>query len=162
MAALQEFFMTMDPALLRVPAERLPAAWSAMHKLQTKSTSYQLTWSGTSTEMGGRTRAIMWDPNDVNGKKVWAGGVTGGLWYNPDITSDISLWQPVSDTWQNMVISCITYDPNNPMIFYVGTGESQTALITYRESSGEESGSGKPPMEDNHLPCSLQLQVLLM
>jgi len=69
MAALQEFFMTMDPALLRVPAERLPAAWSAMHKLQTKSTSYQLTWSGTSTEMGGRTRAIMWDPNDVNGKK---------------------------------------------------------------------------------------------
>jgi len=34
MAALQEFFMTMDPALLRVPAERLPAAYSNMHNLQ--------------------------------------------------------------------------------------------------------------------------------
>ena len=38
--------------------------------------------------VGGRTRAIMFDPNDnANGyKKVWAGGVSGGLWYNNDIT----------------------------------------------------------------------------
>jgi len=65
------------------------------------------------------------------------------LWYNPDITSEFSLWQPVSDMWPNMVISCITYDPNNPLTFYVGTGESQTALITYRESSGRGVGIWK-------------------
>jgi len=143
MAALQEYFMTMDPAVLRVPAERLQNAFSSLHKLQAKSTSYQLNWSGTSAEIGGRTRAIMWDPNDASGKKVWAGSVTGGLWYNPDISSVFSLWQPVSDNWPNMVISCITYDPNNPMTFYVGTGESQTALITYRESSGRGVGIWK-------------------
>ncbi len=143
MASLQEYFMTMDPALLRVPAERLNDAIESMKTFRTKTTAYQLNWAGTSTEMGGRTRAIMWDPNDASGKKVWAGGVTGGLWSNQDITSAISLWQPVSDMWPNMVISCITYDPNNPMIFYIGTGESQTALITYRESSGRGVGIWK-------------------
>ncbi|NVO21309.1 MAG: exo-alpha-sialidase [Bacteroidetes bacterium] len=143
MAALQDYFMTMDPALLRVPSERLNAAWASMHQYQTKSSSYALEWTGITSEMGGRTRAIMWDPNDPSGKKVWAGGVTGGLWYNPDITSSFSMWQTVSDSWQNLVVSCITYDPNNPLVFYVGTGESQTALITYRESSGRGVGIWK-------------------
>ena len=40
--------------------------------------------------MGGRTRAAMFDPNNPSGKKVWAGGVTGGLWRNNDITNDNS------------------------------------------------------------------------
>lgn len=142
-AAFHEYLMTMDPVEMRVPSERLYAAYQAMRQMNTKATNYQLTWTGTSSEMGGRTRAIMWDPNDATGKKVWAAGVTGGLWYNPNITSNLSLWQPVSDMWQNLVISCITYDPNNPMVFYVGTGEAQTALITYRESSGRGIGIWK-------------------
>ena len=37
--------------------------------------------------MGGRTRTLMFDPNDPNNKKVWAAGVTGGLWFNMDITN---------------------------------------------------------------------------
>ncbi|MBK7028210.1 MAG: exo-alpha-sialidase [Bacteroidales bacterium] len=142
-ASLQEYFMTMDPSLGRVPSERLLPAFNKLKEKQVKSSSYQLQWDGKSVVMGGRTRAIMWDPNDATGKKVWAGSVTGGLWYNPDITSEISLWQPVSDMWPNMVISCITSDPNNPSTFYVGTGESQTALITYRESSGRGVGIWK-------------------
>jgi hypothetical protein len=32
--------------------------------------------------IGGRTRAIMYDPNDATGKRVFAGGVSGGLWVN--------------------------------------------------------------------------------
>ncbi len=135
--------MTLDPSLGRVPSERLEKAFHKLNEKQLKSTAYQLQWLGKSVVMGGRTRAIMWDPNDATGKKVWAGSVTGGLWYNPNITSDISLWQPVSDLWPNLVISCITYDPNNSSIFYVGTGESQTALITYRESSGRGVGIWK-------------------
>ena len=85
----------------------------------------------------------MWDPNDPNQKKVWAGGVTGGLWYRDNITSNSSEWQPVDDFWSSLSISCLTYDPNNPMIFYAGTGEAQTALITYRESSGVGDGIWK-------------------
>ncbi len=142
MAALQEFFMTADPALDRVPAERLVTAKKEMDRLsRSKSSGYQLQWEGISSNMGGRTRAIMWDPNVEN--KAWAGGVTGGLWYNDDVTSMFSQWEPVNDFWSSLSISSIVYDPVNPMTFYVGTGEVQTALITYRESSGRGVGIWK-------------------
>ncbi|HNX43973.1 MAG TPA: T9SS type A sorting domain-containing protein [Bacteroidales bacterium] len=142
MAALQEFFMTADPAEKRVPAERLIEANRILQKLsRTRAGGYQLQWSGTSSEMGGRTRAIMWDPNAEN--KAWAGGVTGGLWYNNNVTSPLSQWSPVNDFWSSLSISCITYDPANTQVFYAGTGEVQTALITYRESSGRGVGIWK-------------------
>ncbi|MBC8047399.1 MAG: T9SS type A sorting domain-containing protein [Fimbriimonadaceae bacterium] len=35
--------------------------------------------------VGGRTRALMIDPNILSGKKVWAGSVSGGLWKTTDI-----------------------------------------------------------------------------
>lgn len=143
MAALQEYFMTMDPAVKRVTAERLIDAYSSMLKMstRTKAGDYELQWTGTDTEMGGRTRAIMWDPNVNN--KVWAGGVTGGLWYNNNISLASSEWFPVNDMWDNLSISSICYDPNSTSTMYVGTGEVQTALITYRESSGRGVGIWK-------------------
>jgi hypothetical protein len=73
--------------------------------------------------VGGRTRAIMFDPNDVTHKRVFAGGVSGGLWVNNDITDADSSWAEVNIP-QNLAISCITSDPNDSMTFYVGTGES--------------------------------------
>lgn len=141
-AELQNYFMTHDPETGIVPKERLMQAYQDVkHNSTYKATSdVELQWTGTPAEMGGRTRAIMWDPNDPDHKKVWAGGVTGGLWYRDDITNNASTWQPVNDFWSSLSISCMTYDPNDPMTFYVGTGESQTALITYRESSGVGDG----------------------
>lgn len=76
--------------------------------------------------VGGRTRAIMFDPNDATGKKVFAGGVSGGLWVNNDVTNVNSEWNPIGDFWANTSVVCITADPNNSQIFYVGTGESCT------------------------------------
>ena len=76
--------------------------------------------------VGGRTRAILFDPNDATGKRVFAGGVSGGLWVNNDITNASSEWSPISDFWANLSVVCIAADPNNPQIMYVGTGESST------------------------------------
>lgn len=73
--------------------------------------------------VGGRTRALMFDPNDATNKRVFAGGVSGGLWVNDDITDANSAWAEV-DIPQNLGINCITYDPNDTNTFYVGTGES--------------------------------------
>ena len=147
MAALQDFFMTLDPETGMVPRERRLDAYRQMQEIQQnknlKSTTETMSWNGTSSEMGGRTRAIMWDPNDASGNKVWAGGVTGGLWYRDDITNDNVEWQPVNEFWSSLNISCITYDPNDPMTFYLGTGEVQTALIIYRESTGVGDGIWK-------------------
>lgn len=77
-------------------------------------------------KVGGRTRAIMYDPNDTTGKRVFAGGVSGGLWVNDDITSETSEWTPIDDFMANTSISCIVSDPNDSQTFYVGTGESPT------------------------------------
>ncbi|MFH1159461.1 MAG: sialidase family protein, partial [bacterium] len=142
-AAFQEYLMTLDPATKTVPRERLLQAYLETKALQAQKSTNDITWQGTGVEMGGRTRMIMYDPNDANHKKVWAGGVTGGLWYNSDITSQFSSWGPIGDFWPVLSIRCMAYDPNNTQVFYVGTGEPETALITYRESSGVGQGIWK-------------------
>jgi len=75
--------------------------------------------------IGGRTRVVLFDPNDENHKRVFAGGVSGGLWVNNDITDATTSWQQVGIS-ENVAVTCITVDPNNSQIMYIGTGESQS------------------------------------
>ncbi len=75
--------------------------------------------------VGGRTKMVLFDPNDANHKRVFAGGVSGGLWVNDDITDENSAWERVGIT-ENLSVTCMTVDPNNSQIMYVGTGESYT------------------------------------
>jgi photosystem II stability/assembly factor-like uncharacterized protein len=140
-AALQEYLMTLDPATGTVPRERLLEAFRETRRaMAEKDYSNSLEWQGYGSDMGGRTRAIMYDPNDASHQKVWAGGVTGGLWYNDHIQDAFSPWIPAGDFWPVLAIRCITYDPDNTQTFYVGTGEAETAMTTYRESSGLGQG----------------------
>lgn len=145
MAAFQEYLKTVDPALGYVPKKRLLEAYKYTTQLQQEQNTLRdyeppIEWEGTGANMGGRTRALMFDPNDPNNKKVWTGGVTGGLWYVDDISSFEKEWVPIGDFWSNIAISCITYDPNDTETFFVGTGEAQTARVIYRESSGVGAG----------------------
>jgi len=142
LAALFDYYRTLDPQLKRVPRERLKQAYAETQFYNdiAKKNKNQLLWNNVPTNSGGRTRSLMFDPNDTKSLKVWAGAVTGGLWYNNNIIDAESQWVAVNDFWDNLVISCITYDPLNTQIFYVGTGESQTAVTTYRESSGRGIG----------------------
>lgn len=82
--------------------------------------------------VGGRTRALMYDPNDATGKRVFAGGISGGLWVNSDITSATSEWKQINDFLPNLSVSCLAYDPNNTQIMYAGTGEGSitSALVS--------------------------------
>ncbi len=143
LASFTDYIKTMDPELKAVPAWRLAEGLEHSKALQAKegfkSASGDISWTAHPTDMGGRTRTLMFDPNDSGNMKVWAGSVTGGLWVNEDPFGNTE-WEPVDDFWANLSISTMTYDPNNTHTFYVGTGESQTALIIYRESSGRGSG----------------------
>lgn len=76
--------------------------------------------------VGGRTGAIMFDPNDSTNETVFAGGVSGGLWKNTNISNANSTWVRVNIP-ENLNISSIISDPNNSSIFYIGTGESYVA-----------------------------------
>jgi hypothetical protein len=144
LAGLREYIMTMDPATHEIPRETLMESYryarsrARQQNLKSEAAGPYI-WEEIPSDRGGRTRALMYDPNDPDCHKVWAGAVTGGLWYNDDLASGAG-WQPVDDFWPSLSISCITYDPGNTDIFYVGTGEGQTAVIIYRESSGKGSG----------------------
>lgn len=145
LAAFQDFIMTVDPATGIVPSFRLKDALYKAREIQSKSRVMGpfFQWEEVLADVGGRTRTLMFDPNDPNKRKAWAGAVTGGLWFNPDVFLDFYAWQPVNDFWDNLVISSMVYDPQNTQVFYVGTGEPQTAVTIYRESSGVGMGVWK-------------------
>ena len=136
LAMMQNFLQTMDPAERRPTPEILTSVnkyTASARQKKTNSSSARTAANSLATgtqwiergpnNVGGRTRAIMFDPNDVTGKKVWAGGVAGGLWFNNDITLPTSSWIKVDDFWDNLAINSIAADPVNKNIFYVGTGE---------------------------------------
>ena len=144
MAALHNYFQTLDPALGRVPLERLKGAYTETvergKQMHLKSSRDPLSWEIVESNMGGRVRCITFDPNDPAGRKVWGGSVTGGLWHNDDISAPFFWWTPVNDFWPSLSISAIVFDPNDQQTMYVGTGEAFTAVTIYRESSGLGTG----------------------
>jgi hypothetical protein len=91
--------------------------------------------------VGGRTRAILFDPSDINNTnsaddytRVFAGSVSGGLWVNDNITDVNSSWQLVTGLPDNISVTVLIADPNAANILYLGSGESY--------SSGDGVGSG--------------------
>ena len=75
------------------------------------------------TNIGGRTRAVMIDEGDPARNRVFAGGVSGGLWVTEDISRAEPIWTTVNDWWSNISVGFIAQDPNDPQLIYVGTGE---------------------------------------
>lgn len=128
LAALQDFEMTKDPALGYPPTQRKIDAFLKLKAAQRNQDVSESAIPGVewiergSDNVGGRTRALMFDPQDESSKKVWAGSTGGGLWFNNDITDATSSWQNVTGFMGNLDISSIDYDPTNNSTFYIGTG----------------------------------------
>ncbi len=117
------FEATKDPALGYPPIERLVAAKTQAKLIVPKKKGALSIQAKGPNDIGGRTRALVFDPNDPTHKKVWAGGVSGGLWFNSDITSESSSWQLVDGFWSSIGVTAIAIDPQNTSVMYVGTGE---------------------------------------
>lgn len=64
------------------------------------------------TNIGGRTRTIMIDPNDPTGKTVWAGSVGGGLWKTTNIDA-VPINQP---TVNNSLLLAISPNPATQVV----------------------------------------------
>ena len=124
----QDYLATMNPVTRRPEREKLTLVMEMTKAMMLARPSGMPGGSGAGeswvergpNNVGGRTRAMAWDPNTTN--KVWAGGVTGGLWYNNDITLG-GTWTKVDDFWDAIAVSSIAFDPNDGNTIYVGTGE---------------------------------------
>jgi photosystem II stability/assembly factor-like uncharacterized protein len=128
----QEFEKVVDPALGRVPMERLQPALKEVQRRELRQSQLRtasagnLTWTERGpNNIGGRTRALLFDKNDATNKKVWVGSVSGGLWFTNDITAAIPIWsRPVNaDQFNNLGVTTLAQHPTNPLIMYFGTGE---------------------------------------
>ncbi|NNL79845.1 MAG: T9SS type A sorting domain-containing protein [Flavobacteriaceae bacterium] len=124
--------LTMDPGLGRPAPERL----AMLQKQLNAESENQRGVGGDASNpwidrgpnnIGGRTRGLMFDPNDGTNRKVFAGGVSGGLWVNNDITNANTSWTLVPGIGANISVNHIISDPNNSNTFYIGTGESYTS-----------------------------------
>ena len=142
-AAAFDFKRTKDPALGRVPRERLIAALNATEDSKLNG-PFRVSGYGVWTERGpnsdvagpsgnsrpnsditaGRTRAILVDAADATGNTVFLGGVDGGLWKTTNVTSAPPTWTLVNDFFSNMAISGICQNPASTNIMYFCTGES--------------------------------------
>ena len=136
-----DYLMLHDPNTGTIPTERI---LDALEMAEEKRTSWayanrmtEVNWSerGPNT-IGGRTRALLIDPNDSTKKKLWAAGVSGGLWYTNDITISAPTWSEVDGTWGNLAVCSISSDPNDANIMYVGTGERMGIFSTASRGLG--------------------------
>lgn len=120
-----EFKKTVDPALGYIPRERLAIAYEQAKRNQNRRAVLSgVEWKPRGPiNFGGRTRAIMFDPNDANHRTVYAGSVGGGLWKTTDIYDVNPNWEPVDDLFDNLAVVSMAYDPSNTLIMYFGTGE---------------------------------------
>ncbi|NQZ77641.1 MAG: hypothetical protein HRT61_16295, partial [Ekhidna sp.] len=148
-SVFREALMTMDPRTGEIPTEKRRQVIRSI-KASRAAQDRDFAWEQIPTEVAGRTRSIMIDPNDPD--RLWSGSATGGLWYTSDFRNNTA-WVPVSDDWESLSVSSITYDPNNTQTFYAGTGESFTSVNIYRESTS--SGVGIYKSEDGGASWSL-------
>ncbi len=126
----RQWELTMNPAIGRPTPEKLLDIQNRIRAQRNDPKSVPGQYTNPWIErgpgnVGGRTKAVMFDPNDPTHKRAFAGGVSGGLWVNNDITNPASQWHNTSLP-HNLAVSSITYDPNNPQNMFVGTGESYT------------------------------------
>lgn len=125
----QEWLYTADPSLGRPTPE---VALNLQKELNQQLETARVPGDGMDNQwvergpnnVGGRTRVVMFAPGSVT--KVFAGAVNGGLWVNNDITNSASSWNQVSGVPSNMAVTCMTVDPQNSNIMYIGTGEVYT------------------------------------
>lgn len=129
LAALQHFEMTKNPKLgYPTPLKKVEAfeKLKARRAINAKAVE-NVNWVERGpNNVGGRTRALMFDPNDANNKKVFAGGISGGLWVTSDVTDENESWTNIDDFMASLSIATLAYDPNSTTTFYLGTGERYT------------------------------------
>jgi photosystem II stability/assembly factor-like uncharacterized protein len=88
----------------------------------------------------GRVTDFAVNPNNYH--EFFAAVASGNVWKT---TNSGTTWEPVFDNYGSYSIGCVTLDPNNPHVVYVGTGENNSQRSVswgdgiYRSEDGGKS-----------------------
>jgi hypothetical protein len=135
-AHLLNYWMIHDRASGLIPYERMRHAKEAEHSARSMAEiATDFRWTNWDTKIPGRGRVVFFHKPS---QTLFTGSVSGGLWKNTDYANN-GKWNTVDD-FEGAAINCMTQDPNNPNTLYVGTGESFTAFVNYRESTAIGTG----------------------
>ncbi|MFL5773741.1 MAG: WD40/YVTN/BNR-like repeat-containing protein, partial [Flavisolibacter sp.] len=157
-AMRQEFKKTHDPALNRIPSERLNFARQASISIMSLRTM-ALTWQERGpSNIGGRTRAIMIDRSDASGNTVFAGSVSGGIFKTTNFTSATPSWSPVNDKMTNLAVTALVQHKTNASIMYAGTGEGWFNIDGLRGAGVFKSTDGGATW--NQLPSTASFEYI--
>ena len=93
------------------------------------------------SNVGGRTRALIVDPDDPNRETIWAGSVSGGLWKTTDGGRS---WHSQTDHFPSLSVSSLVMAESDHNIIYLGTGgdawsEPVNGLGIFRSSDRGET-----------------------
>jgi hypothetical protein len=102
------------------PADYLKALQQIEQQEGTRSgNAYNFEWDTLGpNNLGGRTRAILFDNRDASGQTIFAGSVMGGLFRSDNAGGK---WYRIAEENGNMNVTCITQAGNGDI--YAGTGE---------------------------------------
>jgi trimeric autotransporter adhesin len=128
MAFKQDFERTKDITTNSLPRERLLTAINRQTELFNTNAQQRavpgIAWQERGpNNVAGRIRAVLVDKNDPTNKKVFVGGVGGGIWYTNDITTANPTWVKINDFLDNIAITDIVQNPTTPNTMYASTGE---------------------------------------
>lgn len=126
----REWELTMNPEIGRPQPENIIAL---QKEIQNDNSAYRVPGDGVDNlwiergpnNVGGRTRVVFFDPTDATNSRVFAGGVSGGLWKTEDISTNGG-WSLVTSLPTNLSITCFAIDPNDNNTWYLGSGEQST------------------------------------
>jgi len=116
-------------------ADQAVAKFNAVHRLQS---NFGMFWRNLGpSNIGGRTRAILFDKNDPSGQTMFAGGVSGGLWKS---VNGGNTWDSINDNLPNICVSCIAQDDSGHI--FIGTGEGFSLYVQGQAFSTGILGGG--------------------
>jgi photosystem II stability/assembly factor-like uncharacterized protein len=105
-----------------IPNHKMVELKSALaRQTKLKSATASLPWVQRGPgNVGGRTRAILIDPDDITGNTWFVGAVSGGIWKTTDAGQT---WNNISTDIPNLAIVSLAMSPSNTDVIYAGTGE---------------------------------------
>ena len=106
---------------ITAPAAPVEQAWRPLGPYSTPHGQTYGKGPGSKPSVSGRIIAIAVDPGNANHILIGSGG--GGVWETKDGGNS---WDPRTDDQPSLSTGAIAFDPSNPLIVYVGTGEGDS------------------------------------